>query len=155
MKAYALTVSGDWAVPTLYGTGTGVAAGAPVMLVSESGAASVTATIGNVAPPDLINELQGSFFASTPSAYVLNAVDGVVGFYPLASGSTLSANRAYLSKATEVKGFALNWDGADGISEVQGAERMVNGSVYNLAGQRLSQPQRGINIVNGKKVVVK
>jgi hypothetical protein len=28
-------------------------------------------------------------------------------------------------------------------------------AVYNLSGQRLSQPQKGINIINGKKVVVK
>ena len=27
--------------------------------------------------------------------------------------------------------------------------------VYNLSGQRLMVPQKGINIVNGKKVVVK
>ena len=30
-----------------------------------------------------------------------------------------------------------------------------NTAIYNLSGQRLSQPQRGVNIVNGKKVVVK
>ena len=28
-----------------------------------------------------------------------------------------------------------------------------NGTVYNVAGQRLSKPQKGINIVNGKKVL--
>lgn len=27
--------------------------------------------------------------------------------------------------------------------------------IYNLAGQRLSKPQKGINIIDGKKVVVK
>ena len=31
---------------------------------------------------------------------------------------------------------------------------MVNGqSIYNLAGQRVSKMQKGINIVNGKKVL--
>ena len=29
------------------------------------------------------------------------------------------------------------------------------GSIYSISGQRLSRPQRGVNIVNGKKVVVK
>ena len=28
-------------------------------------------------------------------------------------------------------------------------------AIFNLSGQKLSQPQRGINIINGKKVVVK
>lgn len=27
--------------------------------------------------------------------------------------------------------------------------------IYNLKGQRLSEPQRGLNIINGKKVIVK
>jgi hypothetical protein len=28
-------------------------------------------------------------------------------------------------------------------------------SIYNLAGQRISKMQKGINIINGKKIVVK
>ena len=36
-----------------------------------------------------------------------------------------------------------------------GQWKMGNAQIYNLAGQRLSKPQRGINIVNGKKVVVR
>jgi hypothetical protein len=27
--------------------------------------------------------------------------------------------------------------------------------IYNLSGQRLSAPQKGINIINGRKVVIK
>jgi len=41
-------------------------------------------------------------------------------------------------------------DGINNVSQSDGAE-----TVYNLRGQRLSAPQRGINIVSGKKVVVK
>lgn len=33
--------------------------------------------------------------------------------------------------------------------------RMDNAAIYNLSGQRLSQPQRGVNIVDGKKVIIK
>ena len=29
------------------------------------------------------------------------------------------------------------------------------GSIYNLNGQKLSAPQKGINIINGRKVIVK
>ena len=29
------------------------------------------------------------------------------------------------------------------------------GAIYNMAGQRVSKLQKGINIVNGKKIVVK
>ena len=47
-------------------------------------------------------------------------------------------------------------EGPVGIQEVNGQWSMANGqSIYNLAGQRLSKMQKGINIVNGKKVMVK
>jgi pectin methylesterase-like acyl-CoA thioesterase len=44
-----------------------------------------------------------------------------------------------------------------GIQSVQGVQSMVNGSnvIYNLAGQRVAQPAKGLYIVNGKKIVVK
>ena len=42
-----------------------------------------------------------------------------------------------------------------GIRNIQMAEQPVSGSIYNLAGQRISKMQKGINIVNGKKIVVK
>jgi len=45
---------------------------------------------------------------------------------------------------------------ADGIKEINAQCSMLNvQSIYNLAGQRLSKMQKGINIVNGKKVLVK
>ena len=32
---------------------------------------------------------------------------------------------------------------------------MRKGNIYNLNGQKLSAPQKGINIINGRKVIVK
>ncbi len=151
VKAYALTVSGEWAIPAEYGSA--VPAGTPVLLVSESGATSVTATIDDtITPIDLANALQGSYFASTPTAYVLNAVADVPGFYAL--NGTLAANRAYLPKSTEVKGYAFNWGDADAIKAIE-ANKAAGKTIYNLAGQRVENAQKGIFIVNGKKVVIK
>jgi hypothetical protein len=43
-----------------------------------------------------------------------------------------------------------------GLYNVNVFEKMTNDNVfYNLAGQRFSTPQKGINIINGKKIVVK
>jgi hypothetical protein len=43
-----------------------------------------------------------------------------------------------------------------GIDEIKNEKlKMKNDSWYNLSGQRLSKPQKGINIVNGNKVVIK
>lgn len=44
----------------------------------------------------------------------------------------------------------------DGIKEIESQQSMAKGqSVYNLAGQRLSKMQKGINIINGKKYIIK
>jgi len=43
----------------------------------------------------------------------------------------------------------------DGIKELNAQEPMNNQFIYNLAGQRMSKMQKGINIVGQKKVFVK
>ena len=45
-------------------------------------------------------------------------------------------------------------DNPDGIDEIK-ADKDGTGKIYNLAGQRLEKPQKGINILNGKKVLIK
>ena len=42
-----------------------------------------------------------------------------------------------------------------GIYEVRSLRSDVRGEVYNLNGQRLTQPQKGLNIVNGKMVIIR
>ena len=39
-----------------------------------------------------------------------------------------------------------------GISNIK-AETINDGAVYNLAGQRMNKLSKGINIVNGKKII--
>ena len=43
----------------------------------------------------------------------------------------------------------------DGISDIPATEQPTSVGIYNLAGQRLEKLQKGINIVNGKKILVK
>ena len=42
-----------------------------------------------------------------------------------------------------------------GITAIQDSNHNMTGEIYNLSGQRLQKMQRGINIVNGRKVIVK
>ena len=104
--------------------------------------------------------LTGQFAEEEITAgYVLQTLNGKQAFYAVDSEDpiTVPAYRAYLTTdAGDVKAFFFNLDDADGVSTVQGSEFMVNGSeIYNLAGQRLSKAQKGVNIINGKKVLVK
>ena len=39
--------------------------------------------------------------------------------------------------------------------EVQPQETKANDGIFSLSGQRLTTPHKGINIINGKKVVIK
>ena len=77
----------------------------------------------------------------------------------------MPANRAYLPLLTSAisgsnaKEIMLYWDDeeATGIERMRNVENeiMRNGNIYNLNGQKLSAPQKGINIINGRKVIVK
>lgn len=97
---------------------------------------------------------------------LFNGTQGV-GFYKVKSYNdgnpdfTVKANSAYLSvalsaSARESSFFGLPEDESEttGITMVQG-ERATTQGYYNLNGQRVSQPNRGLYIVNGKKIVIK
>jgi hypothetical protein len=44
---------------------------------------------------------------------------------------------------------------ASGIETIHNSQFTVTNSIYNLQGIRLNSLQKGLNIVNGKKVVIK
>ena len=118
-----------------------------------------------------VNLLKGTLTSMTldlsdeTNNYSLGRKDGRIGFYKFLNGNktsiTLGANKAYLEvpASNGVKGFTLSLDDADAIRDLQMVNgQMVNGqwpSIYSLSGQRLSRPMKGVNIIAGKKVVVK
>ena len=87
--------------------------------------------------------------------YILAKPEGAeVGFYQATSG-TIKAGKAYLESSSGVKAFYFDEDDATGIENLNDLKdsKDLNGAIYNLAGQRISKMQKGINIVNGKKVL--
>ena len=87
--------------------------------------------------------------------YALAEKNSVVGFYKVAAGVTIPAGKCYLNTAAGAPDFLGFDDNATGIDEVRGKTEEVRGEFYNLAGQRVAQPTKGLYIVNGKKVVMK
>jgi hypothetical protein len=88
--------------------------------------------------------------------YILNKVNGNLGFYK-ANNQKVAAGKAYLQvPATAARGsFAISFDNeTTGIATVENAS-VLNENYYNLNGQRIAAPQKGLYIVNGKKVVIK
>ena len=51
--------------------------------------------------------------------------------------------------------FNVTFKGEDatGINDLKDAKDLNNAVIYNVAGQRVNKLQKGINIVNGKKVL--
>lgn len=109
---------------------------------------------------DTDNSLSGVSSASGQTAngnqFVLNKGSQGVGFYRMTSGKVIGVGKAYLTYSGALAPEFLGFDETTGINAVNGSESMVNGSeIYNLNGQRVENPTKGLYIVNGKKVVIK
>ena len=91
--------------------------------------------------------------------YTFGEQAGEPGFYPIDGTATLLAQTAYMQLPTGfvVAGVKVSVvfeeDIIDGIEEFRISEQ--DATIYDLAGRRLGKTQRGINIVGGKKVLIK
>ncbi len=101
-----------------------------------------------VGTPTATDVAEGEAYGLSGDKFVVNNADGKI-----------PAGRAYLPAASipnEVKSFTFVFEDTEtGITETRTATRGEVEAIFNLAGQRLSKMQKGINIVNGKKVLVK
>ena len=105
-----------------------------------------------------INETDGEY----TNYYLSNGASGV-GFYKVNGSVDIKANRAYLpllkNTVSGSRGFiGMDFDddddGTTGISEAQ--QRVGEQDVYyNLQGQRVNNPTKGLYIRNGKMAVIK
>ncbi len=88
-------------------------------------------------------------------SYVLQNLSGKVGFYQVTAGNqpTVGANRCYLTVASGIKAFYFDEDDATSIQTIENGQQTADGVIYNVAGQRMNKMQRGINIINGKKIL--
>ena len=137
-----------------------------VLLAGEAGA---TYTMVPTSEDGTASE-DNKLVAVVESAHV-NATDGEYTNFMLQGGKfvrildedesvKMPAHRAYLPLPTgdtsNAHAVMIVWDddtttGLDGIGE----NRNADGTIYNLQGQKVTAPARGIYIINGKKVVVK
>lgn len=101
----------------------------------------------------------GTEITSYDNLYILNKINDNVGFYKAADGKKVGANRCYLTAngvASHARGLEISFDDeVTGLNEVRGKKEEVRSDYFNLAGQRVAQPTKGLYIVNGKKVIVK
>ena len=121
----------------------------------KNGAATTNQTVG------WLTGVLGENDHVPSGSYILSKYNGRFAFYKVDGENVKEAQqyRCYLTipadQPTAVSAFYLNDEG-----ETTGINALLNGNngeteIYDLSGKRLNHLQRGINIVNGQKVLVK
>ena len=145
VEAYIGTVVGEWLSLKQI---TDIPAGTAVLLkggyYNKFAADTVTEDVTG-------NDLKGSSEdVAATGQFVLAQKDGVLGFYKATEG-TIKAGKAYLETSADVKAIFFG-EVETGISDVIDVKDF-SGAIYNLSGQRVNKAQKGIYIINGKKVL--
>ena len=164
VKAYIASVDGD---RIRFTNITDIPANTGVILYQPTYTeGAVNLTIGDASSSTTGNVLKG-IVASTPLATVKTNLSATniltmqnddtkgLGFYQY-TGTNLNGFRVFVDSndAVGVKSFVFDFDDDDATGIVSLLEKTEEGTaIYNIAGQRLSKMQKGINIVNGKKIL--
>lgn len=136
------------------------AAATPLILKGEAGSYFLNANYGEKDAP-VSNLLVGtpdeaiSVAGNTTYAMASKVKDGanVVGFYRVQEGVVIPRYKAYLNSTADVEGFIF--EETTGINTVERAEN-ANQDIYTITGAKVNNAaQKGVYIMNGKKVVVK
>ena len=116
-------------------------------------------TIASAESIDAVNDLlvsDGSATSNGTNYFALGKKDDKVGFMKVAADVVIPKGKAYLY--LETPPFAREFIGFDdettGIESVKQQAKADN-QYFNIAGQRVAQPTKGLYIVNGKKVIIK
>ena len=156
VKAYAAKYNGSKIVLTPV---TKIPAGAGVIIEAAKGNYKVP-VIESASALGEDNELivsDGSATSNGTNYFALGKKDDKVGFMKVKNGVTIPKGKAYLYIATPPT-FARDFIGFDdettGIESVKQQAKADN-QYFNIAGQRVAQPTKGLYIVNGKKVIIK
>lgn len=135
-----------------------VPANTPVVLY-KAGADGTAINVPVIASADAVgdNDLRVSTGTDVGYMYVLaKPAEKSVGFYPWGGTTDLSAGKVYL-QAKALYGARAFLGFNDDVTAIEAvkAQNVVKGEYFNLAGQRVAQPTKGLYIVNGRKVVMK
>lgn len=136
---------------------TQVPAGTPLLL-KGAGDKTITVVASATAPTtNLLTVHDGTDFASDEYPYVL-AKNGEGACFKQWTGEASVLNGRVvliLDEAIPDGSPVLSLDGETTTIETVKKSTVENGVYYNLSGQRVAQPTKGLYIVNGKKVIMK
>jgi hypothetical protein len=155
--AYYASSASDGKVSMTKVTGT-VAANTGLFLAKDGDdAVSIPVVVSgtDISESNLLVAADGTEVAAGNYVFAKQGED--YGFYKLGKATVVPVGKAYLksgSYAARTMSIVFGDDEATGIEMVNGSGLTVDG-YYNLNGQRVAQPSKGLYIVNGKKVIMK
>lgn len=161
VKAYTATIEGEYDDQVVMLTrieGDILPQGAAVLLHSTTTSdmqMTVSSEEGNRPAQNLFIGVNVDTDQGYSTNYMLSYGQNGLGFYKMGDGMMLSANKAFIPQSFtgSAKAFRMAFaDEEDGIGNVNVDE---NSAIYNLQGVHLNKLQKGINIVGGKKIIVK
>lgn len=124
-----------------------VAAGTPALVKGNISASVNNATL--VAP--VSGEMVGTYSNVVPGA--VGYFIGQDKFWALEPTTKVGSYKAYIPGALGAKSLKIFIEDETGIHEV--SSEISSDDIYNLQGMKLNKTQKGINIVGGKKVILK
>ena len=90
-----------------------------------------------------------------PGSFIYQDGQTGLGFYKLTEATTLPENSVYLPADVSTSEFIKETnDITTGVSEIS-TEASLPKAVYDLSGRKVSYPERGIYIIDGRTVIVK
>ncbi len=141
-----------------------ISANVPVLVKATVASTEQTFEGVNLVAPAAEPKAEGTAidFVGTYAPVTVTAGDYFVNsgtLYKSSGATNLKAFRAYLTlkAGTDPNAVKLRIgsDTTTAIDAINAGAQTVDGAVYNLSGQRVSQPTKGIYIINGKKVMMK
>lgn len=135
----------------------GIPANTGVILKGAANEGKAVLTLGTATSNVEGNALTGTLVEkeyATGDLVFGKSAEGAVGFYSMAAGKKIGANKAYLEAAT-TQAMKLVFDGdVTGIENVMGEAADANAPIYDLTGRRVMKAVKGgLYIQNGKKFI--
>lgn len=153
LSAYVITAVNDEGKAILTKVTGTVPAGTGLILKGTEGKTYEIPSYATEEPLESSNLLIG---VTEDTAIGGNGLDYILkdGKFVKALAGTLKAGKAYLRLDTALGREVIGIDGiTTGIVESERMNGVGSEKFYNLSGQRVSQPKKGLYIVNGKKVI--
>ena len=130
-----------------------VAAGVPVILAAENGTYTIGVG-GDAGAAESANALGGVLKSANVSGSNIYTLNGEVFVKRAAASGTMPANSAYYTADSDASTIALQKGEATSIEGIVTGEGKIR--VYDLKGNRVENPSRGIYVTSeGVKVLVK